>query len=37
VVDARGRTDWPATVDIALDLREDAVERLLLARLEATP
>jgi hypothetical protein len=24
-------------VDIALDLREDAVEQLLLARLEATP
>jgi inosine-uridine nucleoside N-ribohydrolase len=37
VVDARGRTDWPASVDIALDLREDAVEQLLLARLEATP
>jgi len=35
VVDARGRTDWPATVDIALDLREDAVEQLVLGRLEA--
>jgi putative spermidine/putrescine transport system permease protein len=34
VVDILGRTDWPATVDIALSAREGVLEELLMSRLE---
>ncbi|HTF52104.1 MAG TPA: nucleoside hydrolase [Pseudonocardia sp.] len=37
VVDALGRTDWPATVDIALSAREGVLEELLMSRLERRP
>jgi inosine-uridine nucleoside N-ribohydrolase len=34
VADVMGKTDWPRTVDVALDVRDGSVEELILGRLE---